>query len=628
MDPAEIAKLMGFSSFGNKKSAMQFDVNKMFEESRKLAADRNKDANLKLENQYKEESGKEVINAKPNLPKTEATSTEVRPQVTGKLLKNPEDLDSDDEDNLEDNSDMNLDPFFVPSADSLVLKHSTKPLTALALDPSGARVATGGLDFEVKLWDFAGMDKYTHPFKSVPPAEEQQVTHLEFSPTGDMFMLLSNSSVARIYDRDGTLICETNRGYPYIAMPANSKGHSHGITGGAWHPLTGNTFLTSSLDSSLRLWDVNDGETIMCETKIHNHKLCITLKDRKGQKTPPTCCAFSKDGNLVTAACRDGSVQVYDLRKQTAYPTFQAKNAHANGVEVTSIAFSWDAKTIATRSMDDCLRLFDVRNLTNGASDFVSNLPVMYSESDVGFSPNDNMLLTAVSATKKEPESGRVAVFKRSDLSLVQEIKVGSHGSVVRALWHPRTNQICCACSDGSASVYFDPEKGSRNGALMCAYRQATEASRRRRLGVSAGEAFVNPILLTYDEDTILESRKMGKKFRYHTSESQVAIKTHMAETIKKRREEADNRVKESQHRMPPKEEDKANRVGSLHKYMVQQIVLKNKEADERAEKDIRGTILRHAEDAQKKPFWTKAYHKTQPNPVFQQPDDPSSSSK
>ena len=29
---------------------------------------------------------------------------------------------------------------------------------SLALDPGGARVLSGGIDYELKFWDFAGMD--------------------------------------------------------------------------------------------------------------------------------------------------------------------------------------------------------------------------------------------------------------------------------------------------------------------------------------------------------------------------------------------------------------------------------------------------------------------------------------
>ena len=34
--------------------------------------------------------------------------------------------------------------------------HGTKAVVALAVDPSGARLATGSIDYDVSFWDFAG----------------------------------------------------------------------------------------------------------------------------------------------------------------------------------------------------------------------------------------------------------------------------------------------------------------------------------------------------------------------------------------------------------------------------------------------------------------------------------------
>jgi hypothetical protein len=48
-------------------------------------------------------------------------------------------------------------------------------VSALAVDPSGARVVTGSHDYDVKLWDFGGMDARFKPFKSWEPAESYHV---------------------------------------------------------------------------------------------------------------------------------------------------------------------------------------------------------------------------------------------------------------------------------------------------------------------------------------------------------------------------------------------------------------------------------------------------------------------
>lgn len=44
-------------------------------------------------------------------------------------------------------------------------------VSALGLDPSGARLVTGGYDYDVKFWDFAGMDASFKAFRSLQPCE-------------------------------------------------------------------------------------------------------------------------------------------------------------------------------------------------------------------------------------------------------------------------------------------------------------------------------------------------------------------------------------------------------------------------------------------------------------------------
>jgi WD40 repeat protein len=62
-----------------------------------------------------------------------------------------------------------------PVTHELILKDHTKVVSALALDPSGARIVSGSHDYDCKLWDFGGMDHRCKPFKSWEPAESYHV---------------------------------------------------------------------------------------------------------------------------------------------------------------------------------------------------------------------------------------------------------------------------------------------------------------------------------------------------------------------------------------------------------------------------------------------------------------------
>ena len=57
-----------------------------------------------------------------------------------------------------------------PVTHEITLKDHTKVVSALTLDPSGARIVSGSHDYDCKLWDFGGMDMRCKPFKSWEPA--------------------------------------------------------------------------------------------------------------------------------------------------------------------------------------------------------------------------------------------------------------------------------------------------------------------------------------------------------------------------------------------------------------------------------------------------------------------------
>ncbi len=81
--------------------------------------------------------------------------------------------DSDDDDEAGENKEEENDKFDrrFPLSHEITLSHGSKPISALTLDPSGARVVTGSYDYSVKLWDFAGMDSTFKSFRTITPCE-------------------------------------------------------------------------------------------------------------------------------------------------------------------------------------------------------------------------------------------------------------------------------------------------------------------------------------------------------------------------------------------------------------------------------------------------------------------------
>jgi len=80
-------------------------------------------------------------------------------------------------------------PLF-PNTHTATLKHHKKVVSAIAIDPSGARFASGAHDYDVKLWDFGGMGAGVgRPFKSFEPAENYYVRTVSHRTTRLQYFL-------------------------------------------------------------------------------------------------------------------------------------------------------------------------------------------------------------------------------------------------------------------------------------------------------------------------------------------------------------------------------------------------------------------------------------------------------
>lgn len=102
----------------------------------------------------------------------------------------------DPDDEYDGDSDI---PRF-PVTHEVQLKDHTKVVSALALDPSGARILSGSHDYDCKLWDFGGMDQRCKPFKSWEPAGTCHVsTFLNYS--GSEVVTLPADSRCKIFER-------------------------------------------------------------------------------------------------------------------------------------------------------------------------------------------------------------------------------------------------------------------------------------------------------------------------------------------------------------------------------------------------------------------------------------------
>ncbi|KAK2155022.1 hypothetical protein LSH36_251g04039 [Paralvinella palmiformis] len=597
---SDMANVMGFTNFGGVKKAKQFDFMAMFEQTRKTAIERNQkiieereeelayrmksaavdDDSLDTDSQTSPHRGRlshsrELIGpAAPESAGCDSSSDEdegIGPPVPEKISNTEKWAgDEEDEDDDEDEEDNPIKK--IPSSHEIALNHSNKAVSALGLDPSGARLVTGGYDYDVKLWDFAGMDSH-------------QIKALEYSTTGDMILVISGNSQAKLIDRDGFEVMECLKGDQYIVDQASTKGHTAMLNNGCWNPKMREEFMTCSNDCTLRLWIVNHEK---------KHKSLIKTKSIGGRKTVPTACAYSRDGNYLAAGCQDGSIQMWDHRKSFVNVSLKNMTAHIKGTDITCLCFSYDGNMLASRGNDETVKVWDIRNLKNPLC-VAEGLENHFPGTDCLFSP-DNQLVVTGTSVRKGHGNGKVVFMDKNTLNTVSEIEAIQGASVVRCLWHPKLNQIVTSGGDGIVKVFYDPEKSNR-GAKLCVVKSERKA---RQVQMMIAQNIITPYALPMFRQTKPSStRRQEEKARKDP------VKSHRPE-------------------LPMSGPGHGGRLGNkgatLSQYVAQNLVLRK--PDER-DKDPRAAILRHAKEAAENPYWIDpAYKKTQPKPIFEKTKD------
>lgn len=340
--------------------------------------------------------------------------------------------------------------------------------------------------------------------------------------------------------------------------------------------------MTCSQDGTLRLWLTENPK---------NHKAVIKPRQVGGLKTNPTSCSYSRDGNTVACGCFDGSIQMWDHRKNFVNTTVQLRNAHQKQTEITSISFSYLGTYLASRSNDETLKLWDLRSFKKPLHVF-SDLFSRYEQTDCSFSPDDSMIFTAESLQKNQ-KFGRLLFYNTKTFEEVTHLNV-AQSHIIKAVWHPKLNQIFTGCGNGVVKIYYD-NKRSLRGAKLCLVK--TNRKKQSMEIVSSQQIITPHALPLFRQEKLRTSKKRMEKERLDP------VKSHRPDL--------------------PITSGQGGRVAAsgstLSSFVIRNLGLSKRVDDDQ---DPREAILKYAKEAEENPFWVApAYKKTQPEPIFQ--DEP-----
>lgn len=399
---------------------------------------------------------------------------------------------SNSSDENSSSSEDEEDPLY-PITHEFSIPAHTKSVSSISLDASGTNMFTSSYDTNLNYFSFPGMDPTEKaPYKSLSPLESHQLHSVSYNSRS--LLVIPRFSRPLLLDPiSGAEIAEFKVGDMYIVDQNKTKGHTAELTSGCWHSTNLNTFITSSRDSTVRIWD---------SLNPRSQKSVIMVRDSKGKKCIVESVSHSKSKDSVLLGTDTGTLQIWDLNGPLRRPAISLSTAHSD--RLINITMSPQDNIFATRSFDQILNLWDIRNmkspLLSKKSTSQVNLETTFEDSNLSFSPSGTTLLFGSS-------SQELHFLDTSDLSVTQTIHVGPVNSTITCTeWHPRLNQIFVGTSTGQISILFSPERGSKNGAIMTVSKPA-----KRKAGLD-GSVSISAVGLEEDIQRQNEKLHPGKR--------------------------------------------------------------------------------------------------------------------
>ena len=515
-DDADVAAMMGFSGgFGSKKKQRREEKKK--EEKSVIGEGRSAEKANDVDERNRSRDAASNSKRRENVVVDEYGKRDDNDDNDNNKKNNTteEEENDDDDDNESDEYEK------LPISDEVELGNPhKKTVTTIAVERTGSRFITGARDGMVKLYDFNGMRKDLHPFREIEPNEGYPVHSLDWSPSGDAFVVATGSNKAKIFDRDGRELGEFESGDMYILDSKNTRGHTHNVTKACWNPIEKSLVITSADDGTVRIWNVDYlGDPRGAQRSV------VKPQSVKPGRFRATTCAFNMDGSVIAMALTDGSIQLFPAnskRGNTMYSNGSRANGSGGGVsnaykstsvglvlppsqqchldnnwtftnrpkqllkkchqqdeEITSLCFNEEdgRHQMLSRATDGTLKVWDLRNAQKPVKVY-DDLPASYGETTVAYSPNGSKFFTGCDGMDngKTSSTGSLQVFDAQTLERVAKIS-SSEQNVVCATWHQRLNQLFIGSgtndrklgSRGKTSLLYDTNLSAVDRGAMLA---------------------------------------------------------------------------------------------------------------------------------------------------------------
>ncbi|QLE44647.1 hypothetical protein FD723_03760 [Nostoc sp. C052] len=238
-----------------------------------------------------------------------------------------------------------------------VFAETLSSVMSVSFNPDGSLLAIGDLDGKIYLWRVVN----GQPVLTVQ-GHAGWIWAVTFSPDGKTLASCSHDWLIRLWDVQIPGLEHSNSANLDMASDSSHRpgtclntlrGHSHRVWTIAFAPQRdanspdGQTLATSSMDGSVRWWDVRDGR---CLTKLNDHTNGVR------------CVAFSPNGCFLASGSDDQTIRLWDVRDDTCQNVLQGHTSRVCSVQFSPIDVSLPSGSdalLVSGSQDETIKLWN-----------------------------------------------------------------------------------------------------------------------------------------------------------------------------------------------------------------------------------------------------------------------------
>ena len=203
------------------------------------------------------------------------------------------------------------------------LPKQTELVNSVVFTPDDTALVTSSFDGTITFWNVSN-GKAVASF-SLP---DEAIVKIAVSSDNRLLAAVTRSGKAHVWD-----VIQRKELH---SLQANQDAVAEAV---AFAP-DGNSFVTGSWDTTLRLWDSATGKP---------------LRDLAGHQAAVLSAEFSPDGKILASGDGNGSVMLFDVTTGRRIAVLKAHNEQSFG-----LAFSRDGKYLATASWDHTAKIWDL----------------------------------------------------------------------------------------------------------------------------------------------------------------------------------------------------------------------------------------------------------------------------